>query len=75
MRIATGLVLAFVLGFVCRALGLPAPAPPFLSGALLVFAMTLGYAGVDYLMARPARHLHDCGGPTGALAKDTDPRP
>jgi XapX domain-containing protein len=68
IKIAAGLLLAFLVGFGCRALGLPAPAPPILSGALLVFAMTLGYAAVDRVLTQPAQHLRNCGGPTGQAA-------
>ncbi len=38
-----GLVLAFAIGAGCRLLNLPLPAPPRLSGALLVLAMTVGF--------------------------------
>ena len=38
-----GLALAFLIGSGCRLLNLPLPAPPQLSGALLVLTMTLGF--------------------------------
>src|ERR1700683_2599017 len=41
------IVLAFVLGFGCRALGIPLPAPQMILGALLVMTMTIGYLAVD----------------------------
>lgn len=61
-----GLLLGLGIGFGCRWLGIPAPAPPLLVGALLVVAMTSGYLMVDRVLAhRPARHQENCGGPTG----------
>ena len=63
-----GLVLAFAIGFACRAFGIPSPAPPVILGALLVVAMTVGYLLVDRIMNRPAVHSVDCGGPSGLTA-------
>lgn len=69
MKPALGLAVAFALGFACRALGIPSPAPPVLVGALLVVAMTLGYAAVDRRLAhRPAAHAVNCAGPSGRMA-------
>jgi len=66
VKAAVGLVLAFALGFACRAFGIPSPAPPVVMGALLVMAMTLGYVLADRAVAaHPARHEADCGGPSG----------
>jgi XapX domain-containing protein len=48
-----GIVLAFALGFGCRAFGIPSPAPPLILGALLVMTMTIGYIAVDRWMALP----------------------
>jgi XapX domain-containing protein len=73
MKVALGFALAFVLGFVCRALGIPSPAPPALMGALLVLAMSCGYVLVDRLVAnQPARHARNCAGPT-ELPPNHDP--
>ncbi len=47
IKIATGIVLGLVIGAGCRWLDIPLPAPPKLIGALLVVAMTLGYAATD----------------------------
>jgi XapX domain-containing protein len=44
--------LAFAIGFGCRALGIPVPAPTALLGALLVLAMTSGYLLADGFLAR-----------------------
>jgi XapX domain-containing protein len=65
MKPFIGIVLAFALGFCCRAFGIPSPAPPLILGALLVMTMTIGYIGVDRWIASPARHARDCGGPSG----------
>jgi XapX domain-containing protein len=70
LKIALGLLLGLGLGALCRWLGIPSPAPPVLTGALLVVAMTLGYIATDRWFAkREARHAHPCGGPDGALKK------
>jgi len=47
MKSTIGIVLAFALGFACRAFGIPSPAPPLILGALLVMTMTIGYILVD----------------------------
>ncbi|MGO4155256.1 DUF1427 family protein [Cupriavidus sp. YAF13] len=45
-------LLAFSLGLLCRATGIPSPAPPWIMSALLVVSMTCGYLIVDHLQAR-----------------------
>jgi XapX domain-containing protein len=68
MKVALGFGVAVGLGFVCRAFGIPSPAPPVLTGALLVLAMTCGYVLVDRFVAhQPARHARNCAGPTGRI--------
>jgi XapX domain-containing protein len=47
MKLAIGLVIAFLVGGACRYFDIPAPAPPALTGALLVMCMSLGYITVD----------------------------
>ncbi|MEL1264024.1 DUF1427 family protein [Pseudoxanthomonas putridarboris] len=65
-KFLAGVLLGFAIGFGCRWLGIPVPAPPVLVGALLVVAMTLGYVIADRFPAtRSAQHAGDCGGPTG----------
>ena len=54
MKSMIGIVLAFALGFSCRAFGIPSPAPPLILGALLVMAMTVGYIAVDRRTLSPA---------------------
>ena len=46
--IITGFVLAFAIGFGCRWLKIPPPAPASLTGALLVVTITLGYLGASW---------------------------
>lgn len=72
MKAALGMIVAFAVGFACRVFGIPSPAPPALTGALLVLAMTLGYAGADRVMARRARHAANCAGPSGQTATPGD---
>jgi XapX domain-containing protein len=74
MKSAIGLVLAFAVGFGCRAFGIPSPAPPLVVGALLVMAMTIGYMVVDRRLPSPAQHAHDCGGPSGLTASQIPPK-
>lgn len=65
-KLAIGLVLGIAIGFGCRVAGLPVPAPAALVGALLVVAMTSGYALADRFLARRQAHQADhCGGPSG----------
>src|SRR6266481_5733243 len=71
MKSMIGIVLAFALGFACRAFGIPSPAPPLILGALLVMAMTVGYIAVDRWTLSPAKHAPDCGGPNGLAASQT----
>jgi XapX domain-containing protein len=65
-KLAIGIALGLAIGMGCRWLGIPAPAPPVLQGALLVVCMTAGYqlAG-HWLATHAARHAPYCGGPTG----------
>lgn len=72
MKIALGLLLALLIGVVCRVAAIPVPAPPAVAGALLVLAMTVGYLLADRYATRPAIHTKHCGGPTGASASGTE---
>jgi XapX domain-containing protein len=47
MKLAIGFLVAFLVGAACRWFDIPAPAPPALTGALLVLSMSLGYITVD----------------------------
>jgi XapX domain-containing protein len=65
-----GLTLCFIIGAGCRYFAIPLPSPPLMVGALLVVAMTSGYALTDtYIAKKPATTKHLCGGPSGELAK------
>ncbi len=46
-KIVVGLILAFLIGVGCRWLNLPVPAPPKITGVLLIMAITLGYLAAD----------------------------
>ena len=72
MKTALGIVIAFATGFICRAFGIPSPAPPVLTGALLVLAMTIGYAITDRLIAIRAANSRNCAGPSGHGAQAGD---
>ncbi|WP_166365666.1 DUF1427 family protein [Pseudomonas akapageensis] len=64
VKVFIGLILSFAVGAGCRLLLIPVPSPPVLTGALLVFMMSLGYWLVDrYLCNREAEHKRLCGGP------------
>ena len=65
MKVALGIFIAFATGFICRTLGIPSPAPPVLTGALLVLAMTVGYVSTDRLMARRTARRRDRARPNG----------
>lgn len=73
MKVALGFALAFLIGVACRLAALPLPAPPVVIGALLVVAMTVGYALTDrFAVQREARHRALCAGPTGAPRAGVD---
>jgi XapX domain-containing protein len=50
MNETIGLLLGLGIGAACRWFDIPVPAPPRITGALLVVAMTLGFIGTDYIM-------------------------
>ena len=69
MKIMIGIVISFVVGAGCRFFDIPVPSPPVIPGALLVLAMTVGYASTNAVLNRRnklATTTHLCGGPTGA---------
>jgi len=72
MKIAIGLILGVAIGVVCRLVDLPLPAPPVLTGALLVVAMTVGYLAIDRWFDRKCTTEPLCGGPTGKEAPGHD---
>lgn len=76
MKITLGLLLAFGIGVLCRVADVPLPAPPVLIGALLVVAMSSGYALIDRVARhREAKHHALCGGPTGEPLKTAQGAP
>ena len=69
MKVMIGLVISFIVGAGCRFFDIPVPSPPFIPGALLVLAMTVGYSSTNAVLNRRnkvATTTHLCGGPTGA---------
>jgi XapX domain-containing protein len=68
MRLLIGAMLAFLVGAGCRYFDIPAPCPAILPGAVLVFAMTIGYSTIDRALSKRAQFATTkdlCGGPTG----------
>jgi XapX domain-containing protein len=47
-----GILLGLVIGAACRWFDIPLPAPPNLTGALLVGAMTLGFLSASHFVGR-----------------------
>ena len=47
-----GVLVALVIGAFVRLLRLPIPAPPTVTGALMVLAMTVGYLLANWLLNR-----------------------
>ena len=50
MNETIGLLLGLGIGAACRWFDIPVPAPPRITGALLVVAMTVGFLGTDYIL-------------------------
>lgn len=49
-----GIALGLLIGAGCRWFDLPLPAPPKLTGAMLVVFMTLGFLGTDMALVQIA---------------------
>jgi XapX domain-containing protein len=47
-----GIFVALLIGGVVRLLRFPIPAPPTITGALMVLAMTIGYLLTNWLLQR-----------------------
>jgi XapX domain-containing protein len=71
MKPLIGIVLAFALGFACRAFGIPSPAPPMILGALLVMTMTIGYIATDRWAMSPSKNAPDGGGSSSMTSSQT----
>ena len=46
-RMIIGYVICFGIGFLCRIVDLPLPAPPIILGAMIVVVTSLGYSMAD----------------------------
>ena len=46
------LAMAFLIGLACALLKIPVPAPPAITGAILVVAITVGYLLTDKYLAK-----------------------
>lgn len=66
VKTVSSLLLAFLIGALCRVFEVPVPAPPALLGAALVTSMTVGYLLAGRLIDRRAAAARLSGGPTGA---------
>ena len=74
-KIIIGLLLGLLIGSGCRYFDIPLPSPPKLIGVLVILSITLGYVGMDTLLAGHAKRTKSvarsvttsqyCGGPTG----------
>ena len=51
LKTSIGLLLGLLIGAGCRWFEVPLPSPPKLFGAFLVVAMTVGYIGIDKIIA------------------------
>lgn len=52
MNVVIGLFLALGIGAACRWFDIPVPAPPRITGALLVVVTTLGFLVADWMLRR-----------------------
>ncbi len=72
-KFISGVALGVAIGLGCRMAGIPSPAPTAFVGALLVLAMTCGYALADrFLAQRAAKNLGHCGRPGGRVGRQGD---
>ncbi len=49
-KLIIGFTVAFLLGAMCRYLGVPIPAPPTIIGVMLILAVTCGAMAVDWYL-------------------------
>jgi XapX domain-containing protein len=71
MKFIIGLMISFAVGAGCRYFDIPVGSPAVIPGALLVLAMTAGYASTNRVLNyqnRLATTGYLCGGTTGAPA-------
>jgi XapX domain-containing protein len=73
VKFLMGIVVSFLIGAGCRYFDIPAPGPSAIPGALLVLAVTVGYATTDKLFQRRGQVVRSaplCGGPAGTSASE-----
>ena len=76
MRLLIGILVSLAVGAGCRFFDIPVPSPPVVPGAILVFAMTLGYSATGKLLEKSGVYATTsrlCGGPTGASSAGASP--
>lgn len=61
MKTLIAVTLAVLIGAACRWFEIPVPAPPRISGALLILAVTLGYVLTDLWIVRRAARPGETG--------------
>lgn len=54
IKILIAILLALMIGVVCRLFEIPLPAPPTLLGVGLILAITIGYIAADRVIANRA---------------------
>ena len=70
--LALGASIAFLIGLSTALLGIAAPSPPTIQGALIVGAMTAGYVLAGRFVVSPPANCDDiCAGPSGVVQKHT----
>jgi XapX domain-containing protein len=74
MRIVAGVIVALLVGALCRWCRIPVPAPSTLFGALLVACVTLGYLLAGYWPGDPPRTPADEPAPARAVEPRVGPR-
>jgi XapX domain-containing protein len=76
MKFVIGFIISFAVGVGCRYFDIPVGSPAVIPGALIVFAMTAGYASTNRIMnarGRDATTAHLCGGPSGKSVARGEP--
>lgn len=73
-KVYLGLLLGFSIGLICSLMTIPVPAPPVITGSLLVIAMTSGYLLADkYICSHRIKNNEQyCGGPHIDTAQNKD---
>jgi XapX domain-containing protein len=77
MKFAIGFIISFAVGVCCRYFDIPVGSPAVIPGAIIVFAMTAGYASTNRILnarGRDATTAHLCGGPSGKSVVERETR-